>query len=196
MIILASASPRRKELLSLAGIEYTVIPSECDEALPEKISPPEAVTLLAERKADDVFKRYPGDIIIAADTVVALGEEILGKPKNETDAFKMLRMLSGKMHTVYTGVCIMNKDGKDIFFCSTEVEFYELTDDEITEYISTGEPTDKAGAYGIQGKGALLVKRISGDYLNVVGLPLSETVRKLRACLHKPDTRLFGKFSL
>lgn len=179
MIVLASASPRRRELLTLAGIEYKVVPSECEEILPEKITPPEAVKSLAEQKADDVYKRYPDDIIIAADTVVALGGKILGKPKNEEDAFQMLSSLSGNIHTVYTGVCIMKNGKKDVFFSATEVEFYPLTDEEINAYIATGEPMDKAGAYGIQGKGSLLVKRISGDYFNVVGLPLAETVRRL-----------------
>lgn len=178
-IVLASNSPRRRELLTLAGIEYTVIPSECDEILPEKISPAEAVEELARQKADDVFRRNPDKLIIAADTVVALGNTILGKPKDEVDAFNMLTSLSGKTHTVFTGVCIMTKDKTDIFHCSTDVVFYDLTEKEIKDYIATKEPMDKAGAYGIQGKGSLLVKCINGDYFNVVGLPLAETVRRI-----------------
>ncbi len=180
-IILASASPRRKELLSLAGIEYTVVPSECKEILPENITPPRAVEELAKQKADDVFKRYPDCMIIAADTVVALGNVILGKPKDDDDAFQMLSSLSGNIHTVYTGVCIKTSDGEEVFHSATAVEFYKLTEEEIRDYIATGEPCDKAGSYGIQGKGSLLVKGINGDYFNVVGLPLAETVRNIKS---------------
>lgn len=179
-IILASASPRRKELLALAGIEYTVIPSECEEVLSENITPSEAVTLLAQQKAEDVFKRNPDCMIIAADTVVALSNAILGKPKDDEDAYNMLSSLSGKIHTVYTGVCIRTAEKEETFFSATDVEFYELSDKEIRDYIATKEPCDKAGAYGIQGKGSLLVKGIHGDYFNVVGLPLAETVRRIK----------------
>ncbi|MBQ8209403.1 MAG: septum formation inhibitor Maf [Clostridia bacterium] len=178
-VILASASPRRKELLTLAGIEYTVIPSECEEVLPDNITPADAVEELARQKAEDVFKRHSDCMIIAADTVVALGNTILGKPKNDDDAFSMLTSLSGNIHTVYTGVCIKTADREEIFHSATDVEFYELTDKEIRDYIATKEPCDKAGAYGIQGKGSLLVKGIHGDYFNVVGLPLAETVRRI-----------------
>lgn len=178
-IILASASPRRKELLTLAGFEYEVVVSQCEETLPDGITPDKAVEELARQKAEDVFNRNPDCMIIAADTVVALGNTILGKPKDEEDAFNMLSSLSGKTHTVYTGVCIKSKDKTDIFHVATQVEFYELSDKEIKEYIATKEPMDKAGAYGIQGKGFVLVKGIHGDYFNVVGLPLSETVRHL-----------------
>ena len=177
--ILASASPRRKELLALAGIEYKVVVSECEEILPEKILPHDAVMLLAKQKAEDVFSRNSDCMVIAADTVVALGDKILGKPKDEEDAFNMLSALSGRNHTVYTGVCIMTKDKTECFFVGTDVEFYSLTEKEIREYIATQEPMDKAGAYGIQGKGFVLVKGIHGDYFNVVGLPLAETVRHI-----------------
>lgn len=178
-IILASASPRRKELLTLAGIEYEVVASQCEEILPDGITPDKAVEELARQKAEDVFSRNPECMIIAADTVVALGNTILGKPKDEDDAFNMLSSLSGRRHTVYTGVCIKTKDKTDIFHVATEVEFYDLTEKEIRDYIATKEPMDKAGAYGIQGKGFVLVKGIHGDYFNVVGLPLAETVRHL-----------------
>lgn len=179
-IILASSSPRRQELLTLAGIEYTVVPSECDEILSADMTPEEAVQCLAEQKAADVSARFPDDTIIAADTVVASEGKILGKPKNEADAFDMLSSLSGKIHTVYTGVCLMQKNKKELFFSATDVEFYALTPEEINKYIATHEPMDKAGAYGIQGKGALFVRKINGDYFNVVGLPIAETVRALR----------------
>ena len=179
-IILASASPRRKELLTLAGIEYEVVVSQCEEILPDNITPDKVVEELARQKAEDVSGRNEDAMIIAADTVVALGNTILGKPKDEEDAFNMLSSLSGKCHTVYTGVCIKTKDRTDIFHVATQVEFYELSDKEIKDYIATGEPMDKAGAYGIQGKGFVLVKGIHGDYFNVVGLPLAETVRHLK----------------
>ncbi|MBR3588351.1 MAG: septum formation inhibitor Maf [Clostridia bacterium] len=178
-IILASASPRRKELLTLAGIEYEVVVSQCEEILPDGITPDKAVEELARQKAEDVFSRNPDCMIIAADTVVALGNTILGKPKDEDDAFNMLSSLSGRRHTVFTGVCIKTKEKTDIFHVATDVEFYELSEKEINDYIATGEPMDKAGAYGIQGKGFVLVKGIHGDYYNVVGLPLAETVRHL-----------------
>ncbi|MCD7826997.1 MAG: Maf family protein [Clostridiales bacterium] len=179
-IILASGSPRRRELLTLAGIEFKVVKSDTEEILPDGISPDEAVRLLAKEKALDVLKQYPDEIILAADTVVAVDGKILVKPKDSEDAFSMLQMLSGRVHGVYTGVCIMSRDKTDLFTEMTEVEFYPLTDSEIHEYVETGEPMDKAGAYGIQGKGSLLVKSIKGDYFNVVGLPLAKTVRELR----------------
>lgn len=178
-IILASASPRRKELLTLAGIEYDVVVSQCEEILPDGITPDKAVEELARQKAEDVFSRNSDAMVIAADTVVALGNTILGKPKDEADAFNMLSSLSGRRHTVFTGVCIKTKEKTDIFHVATEVEFYDLTEKEIRDYIATKEPMDKAGAYGIQGKGFVLVKGIHGDYFNVVGLPLAETVRHL-----------------
>ena len=178
-IILASASPRRKELLTLAGLEYEVVVSQCEEVLPDGITPDKAVEELARQKAEDVFSRNSDAMIIAADTVVALDNTILGKPKDEDDAFSMLSSLSGRKHTVFTGVCIKTKDKTDIFHVATDVEFYDLSEKEIKDYIATKEPMDKAGAYGIQGKGFVLVKGIHGDYFNVVGLPLSETVRHL-----------------
>lgn len=178
-IILASASPRRRELLSLAAIEYEVVVSDCEEFLPEDITPADAVLSLAQQKADDVLKKCSGCMVIAADTVVALGNSILGKPKDEQDAFEMLSALSGKTHTVYTGVCIKTAEKTDVFYVATEVEFYDLSEKEIKDYIATKEPMDKAGSYGIQGKGSVLVKGIRGDYFNVVGLPLAETVRHI-----------------
>ena len=189
-IILASASPRRKELLTLAGFEYEVIVSQCEEILPDGITPDKAVEELASQKAEDVFSRNSDAMIIAADTVVAMGNTILGKPKDEEDAFRMLSSLSGKTHTVYTGVCIKSKDKTDIFHVATQVEFYPLSDKEIKDYIATGEPMDKAGAYGIQGKGFVLVKGIHGDYFNVVGLPLAETVRHINSNLSLSDKLL------
>ena len=180
-IILASASPRRKELLTLAGIEYDVIVSQCEETLPDGITPDKAVEELARQKAEDVFSRNSDAMVIAADTVVALGNTILGKPKDEEDAFNMLSSLSGRRHTVFTGVCIRTKDKTDIFHVATEVEFYDLTEKEIRDYIATKEPMDKAGAYGIQGGAALFAKKMQGDYYNVMGLPVCRLFLMLRA---------------
>ena len=177
-IILASASPRRRELLEMAGIPFIIQAADVDESLPQGISPDEAVKLLARKKAKAIDTQ--DRLVLAADTVVALDGVIFGKPQNEEDARQMLRTLSGKTHQVHTGVCL-RKDGKEIVFCETAtVEFYPLTKEEIDHYVASGEPLDKAGAYGIQGKGALLVRRIDGDYYTIVGLPIARVVRELQ----------------
>lgn len=178
-LILASGSPRRKEILLNAGYEFEIITADADETLPAKITPDEAVKYLAKLKGDAVAKNNSG-VVISADTVVAFGEKILGKPKDREDAIKMLKMLSGNIHSVYTGVCVQDGE-KSVTFCvKTDVKFYELSDKEILDYVNTKEPMDKAGAYGIQGKGAVLVEKIDGDYLNVVGLPLARLSRVLK----------------
>ena len=160
--ILASASPRRRELLSGMGIKFDVVVSDTDESAVSKEQEP---GLYVQELA----------LIIAADTIVTLDGEILGKPADEADAFDMLARLSGRTHEVYTGYCVMRvKDGYT--FCSsvkTEVTFKDISGVKITRYIATGEPMDKAGAYGIQGYGAMLIEKINGDYFNVVGLPVS-----------------------
>lgn len=179
MIYLASSSPRRRELLELAGISFTVAPADADERFADGTPPEEAVRLLARRKADAVFARYPDGTVLAADTVVALGETILGKPKTPARAAEMLRLLSGRTHEVFTGFCIRSPERCVVEAVRTEVTFYPLTDREIDAYVATGEPMDKAGAYGIQGRGALLVKEIAGDYYNVMGLPIARVVRLL-----------------
>ncbi|MBQ4643225.1 MAG: septum formation inhibitor Maf [Oscillospiraceae bacterium] len=179
MYILASGSPRRKELLSLIIPEYEVLVSGCEEFV-SKGTPAEKVpAILAEQKALAVAKLRPDDTVIGSDTVVVLGGEIFGKPKDKDHAHAMLRALSGKKHFVYTGVAVAEKGEVRSFVQKTEVEFYELSDETIDRYIETGEPMDKAGAYGIQGKGSVLVKGISGDYFNVMGLPVAETARFL-----------------
>ena len=178
-MILASGSPRRKEILENAGYIFEIITADADETLPKKLSPEEAVKYLAELKGEAV-KKDNGGVVISADTVVAFGENILGKPKNEEDAKRMLKMLSGKVHSVYTGVCVQDGEKKITFSEKTDVKFYELSSQEIDDYVLTGEPMDKAGAYGIQGKGAVLVEKIDGDYLNVVGLPLARLSRILK----------------
>ena len=183
-MILASQSPRRRELLSLITGDFKIIPAKGEELLPEGISPKEAVILLAEQKAQEIYSAHSGEIIIAADTVVAAEGKILGKPADENDAAAMLRMLSGKSHSVFTGVCVISAEGrKNSFAEETEVEFYPLTEKEIADYVATGEPMDKAGAYGIQDKGALLVKAIKGDYYNVMGLPTGRLYRELKDSL-------------
>lgn len=178
-IILASGSPRRKELLALAGVDFTVLTADTDETVPSELSPEETVLTLSERKALAVAALKKDSIIIGADTVVAIDNRILGKPKTYDEAFSMLSSLSGKNHFVYTGVCITDSE-KQICFCEkTEVEFYTLSKDEIHNYILTGDCFDKAGGYGIQSKGCTLVKKINGDYFNVVGLPIAKAVRAL-----------------
>lgn len=181
MIILASQSPRRKELLKLCGFEFEIKPASVDEALPDGMSPQEAVCYLSSIKAEAL--RDNDNIIIGADTVVALDGVILGKPADDEDAFNMLKRLSGKAHSVYTGVTVIKNERKETFFEETRVEFYPLTDEEIRAYIATGEPADKAGAYGIQGFGGLIVKRIEGDFNNVVGLPVASLSRRLKKFL-------------
>lgn len=178
-LILASGSPRRKELLETAGIDFEIKVADVDEKIPDGASPQEAVMSLALQKAQAVAVDNPEKIVLGADTVVAYGGKILGKPKSEADAVKMLTELSGKVHTVCTGVALIKGDRVKSFCEVTEVEFHKLAEDEIINYVKTGEPMDKAGAYGIQGKGCVLVKKIDGDYFNVVGLPVSKVYREL-----------------
>lgn len=167
-------------MLSLITDNFRIIPAKGEEVLPEKSLPEDAVLSLSEQKANEIFREHRGEVIVAADTIVAIDGKILGKPRDEKDAFAMLKTLSGRVHEVYTGVCVIFANGrKERFFEETKVEFYELSDEEIAAYIKTGEPLDKAGAYGIQGKGALLVKRIDGDYYNVMGLPVARLLRVL-----------------
>ena len=182
-LILASTSPRRREIMQLSGFEFTVVSPDCEESIPEK-APEEYVMELSRRKAQAAGALMDHAVVIGADTVVFL-DRILGKPSNEEDARCMLRQLSGRVHTVYTGVTVLDCDTQDTrsFYEATEVEFYPLNEEEIDAYIRTGEPMDKAGAYGIQGRGAILVKRINGDYLNVVGLPLAHLMQVLKEFL-------------
>lgn len=182
-IILASASPRRSELMTLAGFRFDVICADIDEIVPEKALPQEVVMSLALQKAQAVAKDHRKSAVVGSDTVVALDGKILGKPRSEKEAAEMLRSLSGRIHKVFTGVAIVCGEKVTSFFEETEVEFYPLTDEEISDYVATGEPMDKAGAYGIQGRGAVLVKRINGDYFNVMGLPISKVYRELKDCV-------------
>ena len=183
-LILASGSPRRRELLAMAGFDFTVVTSDCDESLPAGIDPENAVLTLSRRKGDAVRAHHPeiaaDDAVLAADTVVAVDDLVLGKPKDAAEAAAMLRTLSGKTHTVYTGVTLRDKNGTESFCSGSKVTFYELTEQEIARYVETGEPMDKAGAYGIQGHGCILVKHIEGDFFTIVGLPVAETVRRVQ----------------
>ncbi len=178
-IILASNSPRRKELLTQAGVDFEVKSADVEE-ITTKTNPDEVVIELSQLKARAVAKDNAGRVVLAADTVVACDGKILGKPADENDAFNMLKALSGKSHQVYTGVTIISEDGSIKSFAEcTEVVMYENSDELIHKYVATKEPMDKVGAYGIQGKGAVLVKEIKGDYNNVVGLPLAKVYRVL-----------------
>ncbi len=181
MIILASASPRRQELLKLIFDDFTVEPADIDETVRKTIELEQYPEYLALKKSRHVAEKRPvDDVVIGCDTGVFIDDIMLGKPSDKQQAKEMLRLLSGKTHKVITGCSIFYK-GQNISFSEvTEVEFYHLTDREIDEYIATGEPMDKAGAYGIQGKGALLVKKINGDYYNVVGLPVGTLKQKLK----------------
>ncbi|MBO5859977.1 MAG: septum formation inhibitor Maf [Clostridia bacterium] len=179
-IILASASPRRRELLTTAGVEFEVLVSEADETVPEGTAPKDAAMMTAEKKALAVAEKCTDRVVIGADTIVVIDDKILGKPKDEADAKEMLRTLSGREHEVITGVCITDGEKTEKFAQVSKVRFYELTDEEIAAYVATKECDDKAGSYGIQGKGCVLVEGIEGDYFNIVGLPVAATVRVLR----------------
>lgn len=188
--ILASASPRRKEILEKAGFSFEIIVSDADENISEDLSPERTVEELAKRKALSVWEGNKGAVVFGCDTVVAIDGKILGKPSDDEDAFNMLRMLSGKTHTVSTGVCICSGEKTEVFSNTTKVEFYPLSDETIRSYIASGEGRDKAGSYGIQGYGCVLVKEIKGDYFSVMGLPVSESARVLA------DFGIYGKVSL
>ena len=170
MIVLASASPRRREILSRFISDFLVVPSNADERCISE-APEECAVELARRKAREVYSRV-GGTVIGADTVVSVDGKILGKPRDEGEAYSMLRLLSGRTHKVTTGYCIVHEGNELSGAVTTQVKFRELDDELIRAYIKTGEPMDKAGAYGIQGKAGLFVEWIRGDYYNVVGFPM------------------------
>lgn len=183
-MILASQSPRRRELLAFISPDFRVIPAVGEENIPDGAPPEQAVLALSRQKAEEVFSANKGEVVIAADTVVAIDGKILGKPHSEAEACEMLSTLSGRIHSVFTGVCVIFADGgMENFAEETKVEFYPLTAEEINAYIATGDPMDKAGAYGIQEKGAANVKGIVGDFYNVMGLPVGRLARVLRGKL-------------
>ena len=193
-IILASGSPRRKELLAQIGMDFIVCKSTCEEILKSTV-PEEIVCELSAQKAEDVFygiregrfqvsEAYRGATVLGADTVVACDGRVLGKPNSEEDAVSMLSMLAGRAHNVYTGVTLLRQGREGIlkrtFFERTEVVCYPVSEQEIRRYVATGEPMDKAGAYGIQGRFAAFIKEIRGDYNNVVGLPVGRAYQEMK----------------
>jgi septum formation protein len=182
MLILASKSPRRKELLSLITADFSVIPSEAPEVVPEGLAAEETAEFLAVKKCLDVAKNFLGDTVIGCDTVVVKDSEILGKPADSADAVRMLRLLSGETHSVYTGVCISHA-GKTLSFTErTDVTFGEIPESLLEAYVNTKSPLDKAGAYGIQDDLAkLFTRKIDGNYDNVIGLPVFSLYKKLKS---------------
>jgi septum formation protein len=190
LLILASASPRRRELMQRLLRPFVAEVSDAVETVPSEIAPADTAEYLSGIKAEEVFRKHPDEevVVIGSDTIVLLDGVIFGKPKDAGDAKRMLRALSGRTHEVRTGVTILWRknidshptEGSLHFTSSTGVSFYELDDDEIDAYVATGEPMDKAGAYGIQEEGALLVEKINGDYYTVMGFPIAEVNRRLR----------------
>lgn len=170
-LILASQSPRRKELLGLFHIPFTVRVADADESMNSQLPPFEEVARVSRLKAEAV-PRDADDVVVAADTIVVCDGQILGKPKDEADAFRMLKLLSGKDHQVMTGLTVLRGDSVTVHTEVTDIHFRPLSDKEIWQYIRTGEPMDKAGSYGIQGGAALFAERLVGDYYNVMGLPV------------------------
>jgi septum formation protein len=183
MLILASASPRRREILATVGASFQVIPSQIDEAVLPNEPADSYVMRLARDKARDIARRFSTGFVIGADTVVVLNEQILGKPADQSDARTMLRQLAGNWHEVFTGVAVIDaatsREALDI--CKTRVKFSSMSDEEIEWYLQSGEPFDKAGAYAIQGRGSLFIDEIEGNYLNVVGLPITLLCRLLKS---------------
>lgn len=181
-IVLASSSPRRRELMEMLGTKnLLVMPARGEEVPPKHASGAELVMALASAKAREVAAQRPAeDVVIGADTIVWVDGRPFGKPHSEEEAARMLRRLSGDCHTVYTGVAVLHGGEEDVEFEESRVWFRELSDEEIARYIATGEPMDKAGAYGAQGRGALLVRAIEGDFFNVMGLPLCRLGRMLK----------------
>ena len=181
--ILASASPRRQELLKFVLPNFECLPADIDEILPKGIHPHSAPEFLSVQKCMHIARQNPNDFVIGSDTAVFLGDIMLGKPVNRENAKMMLKMLSGNTHKVITG-CAFCKDNKTYSFSETSlVEFYSLSESEIEEYLDTGEYKDKAGAYGIQGYGSALVKKIDGDFFNIVGLPVGRLKREMEKFL-------------
>jgi len=180
MLILASASPRRRELMDMMGFQYQAIPADIEEKIPEGTPSAAIPGILAGQKARAVLSLHPEDVVIGSDTIVEVDGKVLGKPRSEEEAFEMLSMLSGRTHRVHTGVAILADGYTDCFTSSAEVTFYDLSEEEIRAYIATGVPMDKAGAYGIQGIGAVLVRCIKGDFYTIMGFPIAEVTRRLK----------------
>ncbi|MBM4257850.1 MAG: septum formation inhibitor Maf [Deltaproteobacteria bacterium] len=182
-LILASASPRRRELLQQAGVTFTVIPSNAAEDVLPSEAPAAYALRVAEAKAREVATTHPGSVVLGADTIVVINQTILGKPRDHNDGHRMLRLLSGQVHAVMTAFVVIRSDGQAATrqVVTTTVTFKSLSDEQIQAYLATGEPFDKAGAYAVQGLGAALVEKVDGSYTNVVGLPLDEVLEALRS---------------
>lgn len=181
-IILASASPRRKELLALIGLKFKVDVSDYEEDLGHKLKPHELAKFLSLEKARAVAHKYKDALIIAADTFIVFRGRLLGKPHTDKEAMRMLTLLNGKLHSVITGYTVLDTHSGKKSSCSveTKVWFRKMTDEELRAYVKTGEPLDKAGAYAIQGIGSLIIKKIEGDYFNVIGLPVASLAVTLK----------------
>jgi septum formation protein len=193
-LILASASPRRRELLEQAGVAFSVIPSNADEQVLIAEAPEDYALRVAKAKAQDVANKHPAHWVLGADTIVVVDDLILGKPKDTADGQRMLRLLSGRRHQVMTAFVLTAANGQEYKrqIVTTTVIFKSLTDEQIQEYLATGEPFDKAGAYAVQGIGAALVEKVEGSYTNVVGLPIDEVLEALRSAelYHKKEIQL------
>ncbi len=180
-IVLASASPRRKEICERLGLKTVICPAETEDEWNESLSPEEASLQIARSKAEAVFRKHPDSVVLGSDTVVlAPGEIVLGKPKSQEDAYKMLSMLSGKTHRVLTSVWVCTPEKQDGFVSENRVSFLPMSDEDMESYIQTGEPMDKAGAYGIQGFGCRYIQRLEGDFHAVMGLPAGELWKFLK----------------
>ena len=184
-IVLASKSPRRKELLTQIGVPFLCCPAVGEEVISTSV-PETAVKELALQKAREVRQQYPDSVIVSADTVVAFDGRILGKPADLEDAIRTLKLLQGNVHSVFTGVTIINGEDEITFAEETRVHVFPMTEEEITAYAASGEPMDKAGSYGIQGRFAAYIERIEGDYNNVVGLPVGRLWQFLKKILDIP----------
>lgn len=179
-IVLASQSPRRIALLRSAGLTFEIVPSNTDEQIGEKVDSIQFVRDMSLKKAQLVWEKVDADLVIGADTIVTMDNEIFGKPKDAAEAAAMLHKLSGRIHHVISGFCLLSRDDKIVDHEITKVTFYRLSNDEINAYLATKEYSDKAGAYGIQGFASLFVKKIEGCYFNVVGFPLGKFYQCLK----------------
>mgnify|MGYP004572114887 FL=1 len=179
-LILASQSPRRKELLEKCGYPFSITVADIDETIDFSLSLEDAIQTLAYKKAEKVFTDHKEDVVIGSDTIVTINSQILGKPKDKNDAFNMLKSLSGKTHQVITGLAVITKDKVYKTVSVNDVTFYDLSDEEIYKYIETNEPMDKAGAYAIQGIASRYIKSINGDYYAIMGLPVSKLYHILK----------------
>ena len=184
-LILASASPRRRELLQDLSYPFDIVTANCEEYVDHSLPIASAIEQIACRKALTVWEQHPEAVVLGADTMVCYENQAMGKPENRKDAYRMLKQLSGKTHTVVSGVASVWKGKAELFHEETSVTFYELDEELLNRYLDSSEPYDKAGAYGIQGMGKLFVRELHGDYFNVMGLPIAAVYRHLKAYLEK-----------